>query len=89
MKKEYRCIGHENASTKFVLDHDNVYTIDFGEWKDYYRVGYETNWKVDPIYVDPPGGPFMRVGYKTDNVEVTKLFYNQTKEVFQVELKEI
>lgn len=87
MKEEYKLIGHDNDQTKFVLEHDNVYYIDFGKWNDYYRVGFETDWKVDPIYVDPPGGPFIKVGYKTDNVEVTKLFYESDR--FKVELKEI
>lgn len=86
MKKEYKLIGHGNNSTKFVLDHDDIYNIDFGKWGDHYRVGFDTDWKVDPIYVDPPGGPFINVGYKTDNVEVIKLFYDNG---FKVQLKQI
>ena len=85
MKEEYRLIGHGNKSTKFIKDRDDIYKIDFGKWKEHYRVGYETDWKVDPIYVDPPGGPFINVGYKTDNVEVIKLFY---EDGFKVQLKE-
>ena len=84
MKEEYRLIGHGNKSTKFIKDHDDIYKIDFGR-KEHYRVGFETDWKVDPIYVDPPGGPFINVGYKTDNVEVIKLFY---EDGFKVQLKE-
>lgn len=53
MEKEYRLIGHGNKSTKFVLDHDDEYIVDFEKWDEHYRVGFETNWKVDPIYVDP------------------------------------
>ena len=74
-----------NKSTKFIKDHDDIYKIDFGKWEEHYRVGFETDWKVDPIYVDPPGGPFINVGYKTDNVEVIKLFY---EDGFKVQLKE-
>lgn len=85
MKEEYRLIGHDNKSTKFIKDHDDIYKIDFGKWEEHYRVGFETDWKVDPIYVDPPGGPFINVGYKTDNVEVIKLFY---EDGFKVQLKE-
>ena len=88
MEKEYRLIGHGNKSTKFVLDHDNEYVVDFGKWGAHYRVGFDTDWKVDPIYVDPPGGPFISVGYKTDNVEVTELFYEEEKG-FKVKLKEV
>lgn len=87
MKDEYRLIGHGNKSTKFIKDHDDIYNIYFGKWSDYYRIGYETDYKVDPIYVDPPGGPFIQVGYKTDNVEVIKLFYEDSG--FKVQLKEI
>ena len=88
MEQEYKLIGHGNKSTKFVLDHDNEYVVDFGKWGAHYRVGFDTDWKVDPIYVDPPVGPFISVGYKTDNVEVTELFYEEGKG-FKVKLKEV
>ena len=32
MEQEYKLIGHGNKSTKFVLDHDNEYVVDFGKW---------------------------------------------------------
>lgn len=88
MEQEYKLIDHGNKSTKFVLDHDDEYVVDFGKWNGHYRVGFDTDWKVDPIYVDPPGGPFISVGYKTDNVEVTELFYEEGKG-FKVKLKEV
>lgn len=88
MEKEYRLIGHDNRSTKFILDHDNEYIIDFGKSGNHYRVGFGKNWKIDPTFVDPPGGPFINVGYKTDNVEVIELFYEEGKG-FKVKLKEI
>ena len=89
MKDEYQLIGHANNSTKFVKDHDDIYKIDFGKWSEHYRIGFETDWKVDPIYVDPPGGPFINVGYKSDNIEVIKLFYDEDSGGFKVQLKEI
>lgn len=89
MKDEYRLIGHANNSTKFVKDHNDIYKIDFGKWGENYRVGFETDWKVDPIYVDPPGGPFINIGYKSDNIEVIKLFYDEDSGGFKVQLKEI
>lgn len=88
MKEEYRAIGHSNNSIKFILDHDDEYIIDFGKWSEHYRVGFNTDWKTDLIFVDPPGGPFINIGYKTENVEVTNLFYEEGKG-FKVKLKEI
>lgn len=43
MEKEYRLIGHGNKSTKFILDRDDEYIVDFGKWGEHYRVGFETN----------------------------------------------
>lgn len=82
MKDLYNLKGHDGCiNAKFIKEHDNVYNVNF----DFsYRVGYDTDPKVDPWFVDPSGGPFISVGYKTANVEVIKLFYDNG---YKVKLK--
>ncbi|MBO7211843.1 MAG: hypothetical protein J6V44_12670 [Methanobrevibacter sp.] len=82
MKDLYNLKGHDGGlNAKFVKDHDDIYNI---EVEYNYRVGYKTDPKVDPEFVDPSGGPFISVGYKTANVEVVELFYD---EGYKVKLK--
>lgn len=85
MKDVYNLIGHDGGlNAKFVKDSDDIYIIELDG--DYYRIGYDKD-RFHPNFIDPSGGPFISVGYKTSNIEVTKLFYENNQ--YKVQLKSI
>lgn len=83
MKDVYNLRGHDGGlNAKFVKEKDDVYNIELEN--EYCRIGYDTD-RFHPNFIDPSGGPFISVGYKTSNVEVIRLFYENNS--YKVQLK--
>ena len=84
MNKEYKLKNRAHNYIKLIQDYDDIYIVNVDNL--YYRVGFETDPKIDPIFIDPEDGPFISIGFEFSNIEVIDLFYEN--EYYKVKLKE-
>ena len=67
LKDKYVLDNRYGVLIQLVRLDENIYLLD--EDLDYMRVGFKNDPKVID-FVDPSGGPFMRVGAKWDNFTI-------------------
>ena len=61
-----------NDNYELIPIKDDLYKADFGKMSEWVRFGGDgINGYYD--YVDPPGGPFLHVGYKINNKTIESI----------------
>lgn len=70
LKDKYVFDNRYGDLIQLIKQDDNIYLLD-GDL-DYMRVGFKDDPKIID-FVDPSGGPFMRVGAKWDDFEIEKI----------------
>lgn len=69
MEKEIKLFNRDGISTKFVQIEDNVYKLEQSIDLDWGITGTLDN----IIAVDPPGGPYITVGYQVQDYVVVDI----------------
>lgn len=79
MKKEYKLFNRYREDVKLVEVEPNVYILNCVD-NEYIRLGYCENPNDGFDYVDPPGGPFMRINcFKLGDHVLSKIIMKDGK----------